>query len=635
MGSIREQFVFRRGDANGVVQLFFDNLATLLAVIFFLGITLRGFQLSVPSAALREFPQELASLDGKINEIIFQRCIPGLGVTMVFGNLYYSFMGARLGAKENRMGDVTALPYGINTPGAFAFLFSIIGPVAISYLFSHSLSDGSGCLVGPDGKFWGVNIDITDATIAAEFRKCWESAAEAAWRAGVVSNFVAGLVSILLGLAGNQVLKVTPTVALLTSLAGIGFVFLGFVQISQSYTEPLAGLLPLYVMIAAYFADVDFGPVPKSLVVAAVGCVLGWADGVKTGADVQASVANVKAWGLSTGFSALGDWEQVGDYLGTTLPVAVAAAAGTLMNVISARKAGDKYGVRETMVSDGFGTLIGALFGTPFGTSVYIGHPAYKKMGAGIMYSVLNCVIFFLCSLFGIFALISAIVPQLAVSPLILFVGLMICQEALREAKVRHFPAFIIGLMPSVQDWASVSGLSYGAVGGVQYFGFLSMGKSALLLALVSTTMTVFITDRRFLAATAWTLFAAGLSAFGFLHQDSAAVSKAAFENGSWLEPQSMYCVAEADVKQVNNTCPTGYSPCFTGKGEAGCAFDATTKLRFMGGYLLVATFLALLAVLQHRGLVRPAEQDDSLMLDSSKEVDDGKVAGDGSGEEP
>lgn len=35
----------------------------------------------------------------------------------------------------------------------------------------------------------------------------------------------------------------------------------------------------------------------------------------------------------------------------------------------------------ESMVADGIGTMITSLFGSPFGTVMYFGHPAYKKSG--------------------------------------------------------------------------------------------------------------------------------------------------------------------------------------------------------------------------------------------------------------
>lgn len=45
-------------------------------------------------------------------------------------------------------------------------------------------------------------------------------------------------------------------------------------------------------------------------------------------------------------------------------------------------RAGDAYPVTESMIADGVGTMITSLFGSPFGTVMYFGHPAYKKSGA-------------------------------------------------------------------------------------------------------------------------------------------------------------------------------------------------------------------------------------------------------------
>jgi hypothetical protein len=49
----------------------------------------------------------------------------------------------------------------------------------------------------------------------------------------------------------------------------------------------------------------------------------------------------------------------------------------------------------------------------------YIGHPAYKKMGARQAYSVINCLIYLPLCLFGIIALFLSIIAVIAVNPVI------------------------------------------------------------------------------------------------------------------------------------------------------------------------------------------------------------------------
>lgn len=98
---------------------------------------------------------------------------------------------------------------------------------------------------------------------------------------------------------------------------------------------------------------------------------------------------------------------QVANYLGIVIPIGISATATTLMCLVSAKTAGDPYPVRESMIADGIGTMIASFFGSPFGTVIYIGHPAYKKSGARAGYSLANGVLFLIFSWFGILALMQ------------------------------------------------------------------------------------------------------------------------------------------------------------------------------------------------------------------------------------
>ncbi|MCK4236511.1 MAG: NCS2 family permease, partial [Candidatus Krumholzibacteria bacterium] len=61
-------------------------------------------------------------------EFVFSRILPGAALSVIFGNLFYSWQARKLAMRENR-NDVTALPYGINTVSLFAYLIFIMGPV--------------------------------------------------------------------------------------------------------------------------------------------------------------------------------------------------------------------------------------------------------------------------------------------------------------------------------------------------------------------------------------------------------------------------------------------------------------------------------------------------------------------------
>ena len=61
-------------------------------------------------------------------EFVFTRIMPGAALSVLVGNIFYSWQARKLAKKEKRT-DVTALPYGINTVSLFAYLIFIMGPV--------------------------------------------------------------------------------------------------------------------------------------------------------------------------------------------------------------------------------------------------------------------------------------------------------------------------------------------------------------------------------------------------------------------------------------------------------------------------------------------------------------------------
>eukprot|EP00192_Tetraselmis_astigmatica_P009171 CAMPEP_0117651768 /NCGR_PEP_ID=MMETSP0804-20121206/2269_1 /TAXON_ID=1074897 /ORGANISM="Tetraselmis astigmatica, Strain CCMP880" /LENGTH=618 /DNA_ID=CAMNT_0005457769 /DNA_START=360 /DNA_END=2216 /DNA_ORIENTATION=+ len=496
-------WTFGKGDVGGFFQLFFDNVATTLTLTFLVS---------------------MAGLGLLQDKEIYQGFLPGLGLTMLFGNLYYSWMSVRLDA-HNKTFKATANPYGINTPGAFAFMFGVMLPVAYN-------------TVCPDG---------------VEGSECDNYKSEETLRIAVSANFLQGIFAVLLGLVGPYIYKVCPTASLVAALGGIGIGVLGVGQIVYGYEYPLAGMVPVFLMLMLYFSGINTGWVPEACVIAGVGTILAWADGLTDGQAVSDSFDTV-GWkspsfllvDIFKGFGSLGP------YLGTVIPVAVTAAANTLMCWRSAVKNGDDYDLRETMVADGIGSCVGAIFGCPFGTSVYIGHSAYKKIGARSGYSVLNACAFLILTFFGLFNTLGAIVPITAVAPMNLFVGIMICADAFESVPFRHIPAVVLGLMPSIADWAKnacsptpTSEGNYQCINTApQNAGLVAFSSGPLLVSMVLSAIFASLCDRKFLTAVVWCAVAGFLSLFGVIHAPSAGAD---FDNGT---PQSQwkYCVGYLTV---------------------------------------------------------------------------------------
>ena len=57
--------------------------------------------------------------------------LPALGIALLVGNVYYTFLARRLARRENRT-DVTAMPYGPSVPHMFIVVFVIMLPIYLT-----------------------------------------------------------------------------------------------------------------------------------------------------------------------------------------------------------------------------------------------------------------------------------------------------------------------------------------------------------------------------------------------------------------------------------------------------------------------------------------------------------------------
>ena len=104
---------------------------------------------------------------------------------------------------------------------------------------------------------------------------------------------------------------------------------------------------------------------------------------------------------------------------GLHAPLGALGVLASLQNIESAAAAGDNYPVRPSLVINGLGTIAAACFGSPFPSSIYIGHPAWKKLGARAGYSVLNGVGITLVCLTGAMAALTWLIPaEAGIAPL-------------------------------------------------------------------------------------------------------------------------------------------------------------------------------------------------------------------------
>ncbi|WP_425046468.1 xanthine/uracil/vitamin C permease [Primorskyibacter sp. S87] len=434
-------------------------------------------------------------------EIVFGRIVPGAAVAIVAGIIAYVILAKRAAAQHGR--DVTALPYGISTPVMFVYLFGVIGPI-----------------------YWSTN----DATLA--------------WQVGIGAGFMGGIVAALGALIGPFLKKVTPRAGMLGTLCGIALVFIGTVPLATIFENPFIGFASLIIILWGLVGrfKLPFN-IPAGLLALMVGTVVALLTG-------QASIS-ADGMGVYLPLPYVGDLVAGIQHLFANpelflvlVPVQIYNFIETMNNVESAEAAGDHYPVATCQVVDGAGTMIGAVFGSPFPTTAYIGHPAYKRMGAHSGYIIGVGVVIPLAAFFGLLAFLNNLIPVAAAAPVLVFVALSLITNTAHSVKTDHMAAVTIAMMPHVSaflmvKWGSLMN-ALGATGveglprlgdealtaallqqGAHYEGHLALSQGAIITGLVWGAIVASVIDGRFKNAGGFALAGAVMSSIGIVHSAS------------------------------------------------------------------------------------------------------------------
>ena len=481
---------FVRRDIDGFFGLALDNLIQILVIVAL-------------TQGVLQFPPAL----------VYGRILPGIALSLVVGNLYYGWLAHRQGQQQQR-DDLTALPYGINTVSLFAYVFLVMLPVRL-----NALNGGA----SPD------------------------QAAELAWAAGLVACLGSGLIEVGGAWVADRLRQFTPRAALLSTLSGIALTFIAIGFLLRTYAHPLVGLVPLGVILLTYYGQVTFLipgtriEIPGGLLAVILGTGLAWATGLSHWDSTQFALAT-EPMRLYLPRPWLGSlWEQrstLVNYLSVIVPMGLFNLVGSLQNLESATAAGDDYPAAPCLAVNGIGTLAAACFGSCFPTTIYIGHPGWKAMGARIGYSMLNGVIMGLLCLTGTIGLLAFFVPIDSGMAIVLWIGIVIVAQSFTAVPERHAPAVVMGLLPGIAGWGALiaknalrsAGLGTPAapfspdlvplfeLSDTYITGAFALEQGLIFSAMILATMTVHIIDRQFGKAALWSVGAAALSWVGLLH---------------------------------------------------------------------------------------------------------------------
>ena len=461
---------WRRGDLDGFFGLFVDNLIQLILIVLLCGTIL-------------QMPEQM----------VFGRILPGVAVSLLVGNLFYAFQARKL-AKTSGQALVTALPYGVNTVSLFAFILFVMKPV----------------------------LDQTQDV-------------ELAWQVGLAACLGSGLIEFAGAFVAGWVKRITPRAALLATLAGIAITFISMDFCFRIFAQPLIGFVPLAFILVQYIGRLRFpAEIPAGLLAVTFGTLLAWGLGRMDGSALNQSLhmqLQIPRLFVSDMLSATFSSNLL-NYLPVIVPMGLFNLLGSLQNLESAEAAGDVYPVKSSLAMNGIGTIAAACFGSVFPTTIYIGHPGWKKMGAGAGYSIANGVAITLLCLFGLVGFVSALVPVEAGAAILLWIGITIAAQAFEVTPGKHATAVVVGFFPALAAWGLLmlesalraAGTNVETIGlqalalQLPIAGLIALERGFIFTSMILAAMTVSLIERQFRAAGCWALVAAAISATGLMH---------------------------------------------------------------------------------------------------------------------
>ncbi|MGC4090655.1 MAG: hypothetical protein QM756_22835 [Polyangiaceae bacterium] len=442
------------------------------------------------------------------DSLVFGRILPATGLMLCLSTFYYAWLAYKLAQKTGRT-DICALPSGISVPHMFVVTFVIMLPIASK----------------------------TGDPIKG-------------WEAGLTWVFIQSFVLMAGGFVAPLIRKITPRAALLGTLAGVSIAFISMRPALEMFMTPMIGVVCFSIILASWFGGVRyFKGIPAGLVAIAVGSAIAWGSSALGlnygGMSLEKLSASVSSFGFALPMPAVGHvfsgFQFLGVILVTAIPFGIYDLVEALDNVESAAVAGDSFPTTRVLTADGVVSLIGCLMGNPFINAVYIGHPGWKAMGGRIGYSAATGVVVIVLSWLGVISLMVSLVPVVAISPILLYIGMLIGAQAFQESPKSHAPAIVLSVVPHLAAWGKLqidnalgaAGTNAHAVGidklgqtGILYEGLGLLGGGSILGGLVLAAVAAFVIDRAFMKAAAFALAGSVLTFFGFMHGEAIGIGQ-------------------------------------------------------------------------------------------------------------
>jgi adenine/guanine/hypoxanthine permease len=467
------------GDVNGFLGLMVDNLSVLALLA---AVLIGGY--GIPAS------------------IVFGRMFPGTALGVLIGDFLYAWLAWRLARRAGR-NDVTAMPFGLDTPSTIGMVLLVLGPAFV--------------------KFRATGLGPVEAGLET-------------WYLGMAATATMGLVKFVLALGGRTVRRLIPQAGLLGSLAGIALMLIGFFPMVEIFQTPIVGFLSLGLVLYALVAKGAVpGGLPGVLFAVIVATLLYYGLGAwgVAGMHIAAPVPPTLRLALPRmDAGILHGFAGIAGALPLIVPFALLTVVGGVNNTESARVAGDDYDVRSILLAEAAATLAAGLVGGVAQTTPYIGHPAYKAMGARAGYAWLTGIFVGLGGLLGYLSNLIELIPLAVLAPVLVFLSLNITVQAFSAVPLRHAPAVAICFFPSIARLLSIelgdprfvapehfTQLMNAADHGLPVLAVIvALGNGFIITATVWAAFVVEMIERRLRAAAAYLAAGGVLCCFGIIH---------------------------------------------------------------------------------------------------------------------
>ena len=346
-------------------------------------------------------------------------------------------------------------------------------------------------------------------------------AAMMTWYIGMATMVFVGLIKVALSFLGAWVQRIVPQAGLLGSLAGIGLALIGLIPLVDIFEIPLIGLLALGLILYTLVARIRLpGHFPGVLSSVLLGTVLYYAlghTGLVGGAPSLPSFHLHCALPVPTLLFMKGLGPAL-KYLPLAIPFGLLTIVGGINVTESARVAGDDYCTRDILLAEAVATVLAGICGGVAQSTPYIGHSAYKRMGARFGYTLLTGLFIGLGGVLGYVSFFVELIPRAVLAPILVFVALDITVQSFLAVPRRHMWAVAFSFFPTL---ARLLAIKFGTPDIVPVQRFLvtvALGNGFILTAMLWGAFLAELIDRHLRKASVYLFLLALLTCFGIVH---------------------------------------------------------------------------------------------------------------------